>query len=136
MLCWWGTARSQAQPTHSPERSGSVRSVVLIDAPRAHPPAPRARPIRPLSTSTDRWWAPDKAKHVAFSFLWTLGTQYVLVDKAGWSNQRAAPWSAGSGAAVGVTKEVYDRHTAGRFSLRDLAADAVGIALALGVIAL
>jgi len=80
----------------------------------------------------------DKAKHVGGSFLWTLSTQYVLTDKAGWSDGDALPASVASGVAIGLAKEVYDR-TAGPtryFSKKDLVADALGILLATGVIAL
>ena len=88
--------------------------------------------------SADRWWARDKAQHVAVSFLWTLSAQYVLVDKVGWSNRSALPIAAGSGAAVGLSKEWIDgRYRSGRrFSTRDLVADAVGILLAVGVVLL
>jgi len=62
----------------------------------------------------------------------------MLVDKAGWSNRTALPVAAGSGAAVGLAKEWVDaRHgPTGRFSTRDLVADAAGIVLAVGVILL
>jgi len=87
--------------------------------------------------SRDRWIARDKAKHVVFSGLWTLSTQYVLVRKADWSEGDALPASIASGAAVGVAKELYDAsRPAGTASGKDLVADAVGIALAVGVILL
>jgi hypothetical protein len=86
----------------------------------------------------DRWWALDKAKHLTFSFLWTLSTQYVLTDKVGWSDRAALSAAAGSGAVVGLSKELFDWRVGptGRFSTRDLVADAAGILLAAGVIAL
>lgn len=86
----------------------------------------------------DHWWARDKAKHVAFSLLWTLGTQYVLVNKAGWAERDALPASAGSAVGVGLSKEMYDWRLSSshHFSLRDLVADAVGISLAIGLIVL
>ncbi|MEM9666364.1 MAG: hypothetical protein AAF970_15610 [Bacteroidota bacterium] len=79
----------------------------------------------------DPWLARDKAQHLAFSFLWTLGTQYSLVNKADWSERRALPASIAVAGAVGLAKEVYDaRRPRGFFSTRDLVADAAGIALA------
>lgn len=86
----------------------------------------------------DPWLAFDKVQHVAFSFLWTLGTQYVLVNKGDWRERRALPFSAGSAGLVGLGKEWYDlrRKPHGRFSHRDLVADAVGIACAVGLIIL
>lgn len=97
-------------------------------------PVPHASPLQPR----DRWLAMDKAKHVGGSLLWTLSTQYVLVAKADLSEPHALPWSVVSGAAVGLAKEAYDaRYGPTRtFGRKDLVADAVGIALAVGVIAL
>lgn len=89
-------------------------------------------------TSQDRWFAFDKVQHTTFRFLWTLGTQYTLENKAEWSHNGALPVSLCSGAAVGLAKELYDwqigptRH----FSKRDLVADALGLVLAAGLIAL
>jgi uncharacterized protein YfiM (DUF2279 family) len=95
----------------------------------AGPPAPP--PPR------DRWLARDKAQHVVVSGLWTLSTQYVLVNKAGWTNADALPASVASGATIGVLKELYDAsRPTGRASGKDLVADAVGIGLAVGVILL
>ncbi len=87
---------------------------------------------------TDRWLGFDKAQHAAFSFLWTLSSQYTLVNKFDLSERRALPFSVGSGVLLGLSKELYDGSTAPRnsFSYRDLAADAFGIALAVGLILL
>lgn len=85
----------------------------------------------------DRWLGQDKVQHVVFSGLWTLSTQYVLVNKADWGKADALPASIASGATVGILKEVYDAsRPAGRASGKDLVANAVGIGLAVGVIAL
>lgn len=89
------------------------------------------------SPSHDRWFARDKAQHVTFSGLWTLSTQYVLVNKADWSESDALPASMASAAAVGAAKELYDAsRPAETASGKDLVADAVGIGLAVGVILL
>jgi uncharacterized protein YfiM (DUF2279 family) len=86
----------------------------------------------------DPWLAFDKAQHLTFGFLWTLGTQYVVVNKGHFSERQALPISIGTSAAVGLAKELYDRHHGPTrfFSFRDLAADAAGILLATGVILL
>lgn len=86
----------------------------------------------------DPWLAFDKVQHLAFSFLWTLGSQYALVNKAGMSERAALPVSAGASAAVGFAKEYYDWRIGPHryFSRRDLAADAVGILLAAGFVLL
>ncbi|GEM_PF-877282 len=86
----------------------------------------------------DRWLAFDKVQHLTFSFLWTLGTQYVTVNKGRISERHALPISITSSAVVGVSKEVYDLHVGPSryFSKKDLAADALGILLAAGLILL
>ena len=86
----------------------------------------------------DPWLGFDKAQHLAFSFLWTLGTQYVAVNKGNLSESQALPLSIGMSAAVGVSKELYDLHSGppNLFSYRDLVADGVGILLAVGIILL
>lgn len=96
-----------------------------------------AAPNPPSAPARDRWLARDKVQHVVFSGLWTLSTQYLLVNKMDWSEGDALPASIGSGTAVGLTKELYDAsQPAGRASGKDLVADAVGIGLAVGIIAL
>jgi len=91
------------------------------------------RPPRPR----DQWWARDKARHVVFSGLLTLSTQYVLVRKADWSQGDALPLSAAASGALGITKELYDASRVdGRASGKDLVADAMGIGLAVGVVLL
>ncbi len=85
----------------------------------------------------DPWLAFDKAQHAAFSFFWTLGSQYALVNKLDFSERGALPLSVGMSAAVGLAKEYYDwRVRTGYFSRRDLVADAAGILLAVGLISL
>ena len=118
-------------------------SLVSASDVSAQPAAPGPHAVStdallPQRAPADRWWARDKAKHVAFSFLWTLSTQYVLVDKAGWSNEKALPASVGVTVTIGLSKEVYDwRYSpARRFSEKDLVANAVGILAAVGIILL
>lgn len=91
----------------------------------------------PSAPARDRWLGRDKARHVVFSGLWTLSAQYVLVRKAGWTEGDALPVSVAAAAAVGLAKEGYDAaRPAGTASGKDLVANAVGIALAAGVIGL
>ncbi|MBT8401158.1 MAG: hypothetical protein KJO98_11830 [Rhodothermia bacterium] len=85
----------------------------------------------------DPWIAFDKAEHVTFGFLFTLGTQYVLVNKLSTRERRALPFSVGVAATAGLGKELYDlKYGSGYFSRRDLIADAAGIALAVVVVLL
>ena len=100
---------------------------------RAEPDTARALKPRPR----DPWLARDKAQHLAFSFLWTLASQYTFVNKIAWSERDALPASMASAALVGLAKEVYDRRgPTGYFSKRALVADALGILLGAGLILL
>lgn len=93
---------------------------------RAQRPA-AADSLRP----PDDWLGRDKALHVGASFLLTLSGQYMLTDKAEMTNAAALPLAAGAALALGLAKEVADsRRTVGpHFSLRDLAADVLGVAV-------
>ncbi|MEL6772098.1 MAG: hypothetical protein AAFP18_13605 [Bacteroidota bacterium] len=84
----------------------------------------------------DPWLGRDKALHAGASFLLTLSGQYVLVNKLEATEGQAWPFAATGALAVGLLKEVADSRRARNplFSWRDLAADAVGVALGLGVI--
>lgn len=115
----------RARPTDS--LTATQVAIILRYGTSVPPPPPRR----------DRWFARDKARHVVFSGLWTLSTQYVLVNKAGWSEADALPLSVASATAVGVAKELYDAsHPSGTVSGKDLVADLVGVGLAVGIIAL
>lgn len=129
---------AQSSPP-SPALKGDTLSVTS----EILPPSPilRETAYRQVSFnhgSEDRWLAPDKAKHVGASLLVTLSSQYAFVNKGGWSEHDALPLSVGTGALAGLSKEFYDRHVGPthHFCLRDLAADAVGILLAVGFILL
>ena len=76
--------------------------------------------------------------HLGASFLLTLSAQYVLTDKSGLSDGRALPIAAGGALALGLAKEVADSRRARNphFCWRDLAADALGVALAVAVVEL
>jgi uncharacterized protein YfiM (DUF2279 family) len=89
-------------------------------------------PARPDSArSPEPWLARDKAIHAGGSFLFVLAAQYVLTDKAGVSDGAALPVAAGVALGIGLAREVHDgrRAVASHFSVRDLVADAFGVAL-------
>lgn len=137
-FCVWcvgpAAVSAEAQPTPADRL---MRGISMPPPVKTHLSAGALRPTGRVLPA-DRWWARDKAVHVAFSFLWTLSAQYVLVDKAGWTNRAALPVAAGSSAAVGLSKEWVDWQYGSppQFSTRDLVADGVGIVLAVGVILL
>lgn len=101
-------------------------------------PSATGRAASRMRQPRDEWWAPDKAKHLVVSTLWTLSTQYVLVAKAAWSERDALPASIASAATVGLAKEIYDRRIGptAYFSWKDLVADAAGIGIGAVVILL
>lgn len=84
----------------------------------------------------DPWLGFDKVQHFTFSFLFTLGQQYLIVNKIGATESQALPYSISSTAAIGLFKEIYDkkRSPSRHFSKRDLVADALGIAVATLII--
>jgi len=125
-----------ARPAGAAGSDSLVAGAVAL-ALRYNVPPAAVEPASPPRTA-DRWVAMDKAKHLGGSALWTLATQYVLVVKANWRDGDALPVSVASAAAAGLAKEVYDRRvgSTAHFCGRDLVADALGIALATGVILL
>lgn len=77
----------------------------------------------------------DKIKHVAFSCLWTLSSQYVMVNKSGLDEHKALSYSVSSAALVGLTKEFNDKQTRKiPIDWGDLIANGVGIAIAVFII--
>lgn len=75
----------------------------------------------------DRWIAEDKLQHFAISFAVTgmaYGAARLALDAG-----RARPVAVGLAAALGVGKELADARRGGRFSVKDLAWDAVGVTL-------
>ncbi|MEM1041743.1 MAG: hypothetical protein AAGI91_03855 [Bacteroidota bacterium] len=90
------------------------------------------------TTLADPWFGRDKALHAAGSFLLTLSAQYVLTAKLSADEGTAIPIAAGTAFSLGLAKEVADsrRPVNPLFSTRDLVADAVGVALAVGLILL
>jgi len=120
-----------AQPVALPGPHGARLGIAAdtLDTPR------RVTEGTPLP---DEWLARDKALHLGVSFLATLSSQYVWVDKGDLSNGEALSLSVGSALALGLAKEVLDarRPRDPHFCWRDLAADAAGVALAAGLISL
>lgn len=145
LALWIGAAASPALAQSTDAFPASVRIAILYGAAATDSGEPSTTPGETGSLRfalkerpPDQWLGLDKVQHAAFSFLWTLSSQYTLVNKIEVSERRALPFSVGSGVLLGLSKELYDGSTAPRnsFSYRDLAADAFGIALAVGLILL
>lgn len=85
-------------------------------------------------TSEDAWLAPDKPVH-AFAAGWTAGAGYAAALELDWdpADRRLAGISAALAASIG--KEARDWTRGEPFSLKDLAADAIGIAAVVGLTA-
>lgn len=97
-----------------------------------------SRAARRDTLPPDPWIGRDKVLHAAGSFLLTLSAQYVLTSKLDASEDGALPIAAGATLSLGLAKEIADSRRPVRpfFSTRDLVADAVGVALAVGLILL
>ena len=83
----------------------------------------------------DEWLAFDKVQHFTYSLLWTLSTQYVLVNNMNMYEQDALPCSVVSSLSTGIMKETYDmKQPNGYFSNKDIVANTLGILLAVMII--
>ncbi len=131
-----------APPAQAQRRANAdaIRQVqALAQGAAAAPTGIHRTPDAPLPLpARDRWLGFDKVQHFTFSFLFTVGGQYVLVNKADVSEGAALPFAAGAGAGIGLAKELYDERRPGGsgFSPKDLFWDALGIATASLLIAL
>ena len=83
----------------------------------------------------DEWLAFDKVQHFTYSLLWTLSTQYVLVNNMNMKEEDALPFSIISSLSAGIMKERLDmKKPKGYFSKKDMVANCLGILLAVVVI--
>jgi uncharacterized protein YfiM (DUF2279 family) len=84
------------------------------------------------TVSFDRWFAKDKAQHIAVSFIATGFSAYRLKHDVGWRGGDARRGGAAFAITLGLGKEFSDRtHPNNHFCFKDLAADGIGIAAAL-----
>jgi len=95
-----------------------------------------SEPVKVDSTKyEDKWLAFDKVQHFTFSFLWTLSSQYVLLNNMNMYEQDALRYSVVSSLSAGIMKETYDmKQPNGYFSNKDMVANALGILLAVMII--
>src|SRR3954470_18322558 len=73
----------------------------------------------------DRWFGPDKLQHF-FVSAFVQSMSYGTLRAAGAGHSASLAGASLTSAALGVGKEIHDRHEGGTFSLRDLAWDAAG----------
>ena len=77
----------------------------------------------------------DKIQHAAVSCLLTLSSQYIVVNKSGFDEDKAVLYSVSSSALIGLTKELNDVQTKEiSFNWGDLIANGIGIAIAVFII--
>ena len=77
---------------------------------------------------TDRWLAMDKFWHFSASFVTVGATYHFGRDRISLSEPLSTGIATGGTITLGLTKEFYDlAGPGGRFSWRDLAADALGV---------
>lgn len=88
--------------------------------------------------AVDPWFSFDKAQHLTFSFLFSVGWQYGLENKLDWERRDALTASLASTLLIGLGKELYDWRLGPRrfFSYRDMVANGAGLLLATGFIIL
>ena len=77
------------------------------------------------TSPADPWLSEDKFRHAAASWAAMVFT-YAVVRSINDDRDVALAAALPATAGLGIAKEVVDRHRGGQFSLRDLAADALG----------
>ena len=87
------------------------------------------------SKTRDNWFAVDKIQHFSYSCLITFGCQYILVNKLKNTENNSLPVSSALSFGAGLLKELNDlKGENGYFSLKDMVANLVGIAVAAIII--
>lgn len=81
----------------------------------------------------DSWFGVDKVKHF-FMGAFVQSVAYSAMRATGSSHGASIATASGVTAAVSVGKEVWDAHTGGTPSLRDLTWDALGAGAAVVVL--
>ncbi len=77
----------------------------------------------------------DKIQHAAVSCLLTLSSQYVMVNKSGFDEEKALSYSVSSSALIGLAKELNDvQAKKQQFNWGDMIANGIGIAIAVLII--
>ncbi len=104
---------------------------ITLPLPGGPPPHPDRQPPR----VPDEWIAPDKAGHFIGSYL-AHTTIYAALRTTGAEERPAQAAAAVTSLALGVSKELFDRHRGGPFSWKDIVWDIAGTAVAAGALTL
>jgi uncharacterized protein YfiM (DUF2279 family) len=97
--------------------------------PGAAPISPVARAPEPADSRTDAWLGSDKVQHFWMSYA-TAAFGFAAVSALGQDPGRALNVGLVSAAAAGLGKEFHDHYRGWTFSVKDLVADALGLAAA------
>jgi len=81
--------------------------------------------LSPVPQPRGGWFGPDRVKHFFLSFF-VQSASYSLARGVGLSRTAALVPATGATAAVGFSKEIWDRNRGGGFDRRDLVWDALG----------
>ena len=100
--------------------------LVAADTAMVRAQKPRFEPVMPY-TAPDKWFAEDKLRHFAFSYVITAGTAAAARTVTGRSESVAI--GAAIGMAAGIAKELYDKKTNRSASFRDLLWDVAGVSV-------
>jgi len=103
--------------------------------------APQAKPLMSDSKQSlyeaDKWFASDKVKHFSVSCLLVIAGKIGSKEVLNFDRAASSTSAVGSALLIGFAKEVIDDLNPNNiFSLKDLAADLLGIALALLLLSL
>lgn len=115
-------AADTGQVAAGPRVSASPLAIYSASTVNRDSRAPVSRPPH------DRWFGEDKFKHLAFSYLVTVGTFGAARLAA--DHDASVMLAVVAGAAAGIGKEIYDAKRQGP-SLRDLLWDALGVTAAV-----
>ena len=123
-LAVFATAPSEAQTRDLAYRLPASLAPALADTLDRPPPR-------------DDWFGRDKAMHAGASLGITLGAALVASVATDLEREAAIPLAAGLALGAGLGKEVADasRDRNPLFSWRDLASDAVGVAVGVALLA-
>ena len=85
-----------------------------------------------VPSSQDSWFGKDKAMHCIGSFLLTGYASYYLKTEEHYSPNHSRNSAVAITVSMGLGKEMRDLFSSkGQFSLKDMAADGLGVGLAL-----
>ncbi|HSJ25116.1 MAG TPA: DUF2279 domain-containing protein [Longimicrobiales bacterium] len=113
-------------------RAGAVAAMLATSPDAGTMPSPLS--IRGPATAAavqvaDPWLGADKFQHFWMSYAVTAFV-FAGTRMAGAETDAALHIAVPAATLVGVAKEVHDRRSGGRFSVRDLVADGLGVAAA------